>query len=501
MKKYFLIVVTMIFIVLLTSCKINELETKDKIIAPENNLPPLQGKWIVEKAIDGPYRKAEKDNLDSLVGKEILFHKDAVIVGEDYTLEPKYKLKNVDLSDYILYKYKINPEDLGIIGEEAQVVTILGNNQYFYEFIKYSDKEMIVFDNDRFYFLNKNIDQISKDEIDRYINVENKIMRISNVQEVDTLRSGVLLGIKSHFYDESMGLDNWEYKTIWMRFNNGSIGSVYEMEDLLLPRKKGFWLVNVRRDENNGTLNDDIKAVQKGKFKEEMLDESTSYFMASASKMRKGNVSPSILKNILYIGNDYVSTEVINKSNNRKMLQVYPVDYLEDEKAISISDIVGDNGLKIFKEDAQSIIQMGSSVLLDEESFGLARRKGYWIMKGRINYNSNEEELYKDYNIKTIPPKELVNYDELAIPWSIIKSKVPEAIDAFTSPNEDIIIVVTRNNLLIYSIHDNEISKQELGKIKIDSSENIVMAEWSTGRYTILWEEEFLKNETQVIKY
>ena len=35
----------------------------------------------------------------------------------------------------------------------------------------------------------------------------------------------------------------------------------------------------------------------------------------------------------------------------------------------------------------------------------------------------------------------------------------------------------------------------------MDNSETVVMAEWATGRYTMLWEEEFLKNETEVIKY
>lgn len=500
MKKNYIVIIMLIFMTLLTSCNVGRIDIKDRIIAPENNLPPLQGKWIVEKSIDSPYNKRGEE-LETIVGKEILFHKDAVVVGEDYALDPTYKLKNVNFSDYILYKYKTSPELLEIEEEEAQVVTILSNNQYFYEFIKYNDQEMIVFDGDRFYFLSKNIDQISKDEIDRYINVENKIKRVTNAQEVDTLRSGVLLGIKSYFYDEATQLDNWSYKTIWIRFNNRSIASIYEMNDLLVPRKKGFWLVNVNRDGDSSSLKDDIKAVQKGKLKQEMLDESAMLFTTSASNMRKSKLSSSILKSIIYIGNDYVSTEVIDKSNNRKTLEVYPIDYLEEEKAINISDIIGDDGLRIFKEGAQSITKMDSSVFIDEKSFGLSRRNGYWIMKGRINYESKGEELYKDYNIKAIPPKELVNYDELAIPWSIIKSKVPEAIDAFTSPNEDIIIVVTRNNLLIYSINDQEISKLELGKIKIENTESLIMAEWGTGRYTILWEEEFLKNETQAIKY
>ena len=445
--------------------------------------------------------KAIGEESETMVGKEVLFHKDAVVVGGNYAIEPRYKLKNVKFFDYILYKYKIDPGYLEVVEDEAQIVTILSNNQYFYEFIKYNDEEMIVFDNDRFYFLKKNIEQISKEEINRYINVENKIMRISNVEEVDTLRSGVLLGVKSSSYDESSQLIKWNYKTVWIRFNNRSIASAHEINNLLVPRRKGFWLVDVNREEIDGGWKDQIRAIQKGKIKEELIEESTFGLMGFSTKMLQRKDNPSILKNILYIGNDYVSTEVINDSENKKTLQVYPIDYLDEEKGIEISDIIGEDGLRVFKEGAQNLTKVSSNIFLEEESFGLARRNGYWIIKGRINYQDNEDELYKDYNIKVIPPKELISYDELSIPWSIIKSKVPEAIDAFTSPNEDIIIIVTRNNLLFYSIYDHEISNQEIGRIKLDSSDSIVMAEWATGRYTILWEEEVLKNDSQTTKY
>lgn len=501
MRKLNFIIVAIVLVSYLTSCSINKFETKDRIKAPENNLPPIQGKWIIEKAIDSPYKKGNIDNSESLIGKEALFHGSATVIGEDYVIEPTFKLKSVMLSDYLLYKYKIAPAELELSDGKAKIITIFSNNQYFYELIKFSENEMIVFVEDRFYFLKKSIEQISKDEIDRYINIEESIMRISNIEEVDTLRSGILLGIKSYFYDEINQVDDWKYKTIWIRTNNRSIASVYEINDLLLPRKKGFWLVNVEREDLNNSLNDKINAIQKGKFKEEVFDDSASLFIASSFDLKARGLYPSMLKSILYIGNDYVSTEAIDLSNNKKTLQVYPIDYLQDEKAIKISDIIGEDGLRIFKESAQSIIKANSSILLNEESFGLARRNGYWIMKGRINYKSNDEEFYKDYNIKTIPPKELVNYDELVIPWNIIKSKVPEAIDAFTSPNEDIIIIVTRDNLLIYSINNHEISQKELGRIKLNNTETIVMAEWATGRYTMLWEEEILKNETVTVKY
>lgn len=491
MKKFNKIMLFLMAMVLLTSCSANRFEASERIKSPENYLPPLEGKWSVEYYIDSPYNKGGLNVTKSLIGKEALFHKDAIVVGDDFILEPTFKLKNVELSDYLLYKYKINPKDINLDGEKVQVLTIYNNNQFFYEFIKYSEDEMITFVEDRFYILKKNVDQISKEEIDRYINIEKNIKRISNIEEVDTLRTGILLGIKSYYYDEETKTDNWDYKTLWIRFNNRQLSSAYIIEDLLVPRRKGFWNVDVKRENNN----DKVEAIQKTKISEDLVD-MTDLELGRLYTMMESN--SKILKNILYVGNDYISTEVIDLSNNKKTLQVYPIDYLEEEKAINISDIIGLDGLKLFKEGAQSTAKNLSNVYLDEENFGLSRRNGYWILKGRINYQSNGEEHFNDFNIKAIPPKELVNYDELSISWNKIKSRVPDAIDAFTSPNDDIIIIVTRNNLLIYSIIDNEISQKELGKIKIDNSQSIIMAEWGLGRYSMLWEEEVLKSDSAV---
>lgn len=493
MKKFYLVAILLILSNMLTSCSNGKLQIKDSIIAPENQLPPISGKWTIEESIDSPYIKGVTDTKESLIGREVLFHNSAVVVDRDFVLEPTFKYKNVNLTDYLLYKYKVNPDYLNLSEKEVEVIAVSSNNQFFYEFIKYSEDEMFFFDEDKFYFLRKTVDEISKEEIERYISVEQNLMRISNIEEVDTLRSGILLGIKSYDYDEINQEDNWIYKTIWIRTNNRNLSSIYELDNLLVPRKRGFWMINVDRNTNNNSIIDEIKAVEKRKYPEEYVEDA-KLFTFEFGQMELAAIEPSIIKNILYVGNDYISVEEIELSNNRKNLKTYPIDYLDNGKAVTISDILGAEGLRTFLEGAQGIMKSDTSMYLDEESFGLFRRNGYWIMKGRINYNTDGEELYRDFNIKAIPPKELVNYDELIISWNKIKSKIPEAIDAFTSPNEDILIVVTRNNLQIYAIENREISSKELGRIKLNSSDSIIMAEWSLGRYTTLWEEEVIRS-------
>lgn len=485
MKKKILLV-SIIILMVLTSCTGNEFEPKDMIRKPEITISPIKGKWSIEGLIDEPYKSLdEKEKINTKI--EALFHKEGVVLGEDFVVEPSYKIRNVNLEDYLFYNYKIDSDYLGIKEEEAEVITVLGQGQYFYEFIRYKEDKMFYYDNNQFIFLNRKVEEVSSEEINRYISIEKSIRRISNNKEIDTLNSGFLLGIKTKYMDEESGMENWDYKTIWIKSNNRTIGDVYKIDGLLVPRKKGFYLVDVKRKENDSNINDSIEVSSKAKSEEEFLEEDI------------GKES-STLKHIVYIGNDYVSTEEIDLETKKKTLRVYPIDYLEDNKSMKISNFMGGNILDLFYQSAKDTIKVDTNHILEEESFGFERRNGHWVMRGRVNYKNQGEEYFKDFPIKANLPKELVYYDELIIPWNKIKARIPETIDAFTSPNEDIIIIVTRNNILLYPIVEDDISLNELGRIEIGNQETIVMAEWALGQNTALWEEEFLKNGAEKVK-
>lgn len=118
-----------------------------------------------------------------------------------------------------------------------------------------------------------------------------------------------------------------------------------------------------------------------------------------------------------------------------------------------------------------------------------------------MNYKESEEELYKNFNIKAIPPKEMVSYDKHLIPWDAIKRKVPEAIDMFSSPNDDLVVVVTHTDLLIYSIENKEeISSTPMEKIKLPKNASIIMAEWAIDRYPDMWESEVIEKGGEIIQ-
>lgn len=490
MRKFYLLV-GFIVMMLLSSCDIGGSESIQILEAPKNNQPPLSGKWVVTKTIDGPYKRGDTDNNEDISNMEALFSKEAVIIGRDFTIDPSYKTRNIDVNEYLYYNYKIDTDYLDIPDEEVSILTVNSGDGYFDEFIKYDENKMILFYDEKFIFFERDVDIVSGEEVMRYIDVENNIDIGAGSDSSYTLNTGLLLGIKDSYINEETGLEDWNYKTIWIKTSNKEVSSLYEIEGLLMPRKKGFWSIDVDRQKNNENTRDIIIPEQKGKFEEENMRELTTPLETFFTKDKRGEYL-SQLKHILYVGNDYASVEEINPATNRKNLRVYPIDYLGEDNPTMISDLIDADD---FYGSAKANLKLEEESKLEEKSFGIERKNGHWMLKGRLNYNDDNEELYKDFSIKSIPPKEIVQYDELILPWSLIKSRFPKAIDAFVSPNEDLILIVTSEELKLYPISDDDILQDKLGSIKLEENEKIVMAEWGLGKYTSVWEKEILKND------
>jgi predicted DNA-binding antitoxin AbrB/MazE fold protein len=109
----------------------------------------------------------------------------------------------------------------------------------------------------------------------------------------------------------------------------------------------------------------------------------------------------------------------------------------------------------------------------------------------------NNQMLSGDFNINLMPSSKIILYDTLFIPWTAIKDKVPEAIDAYTSPSKDIALIVTTKYILIYTIENGALSSLPIQKVKLKEGESVIMSEWSTGDYVYNWERCFYKNEVK----
>jgi hypothetical protein len=137
----------------------------------------------------------------------------------------------------------------------------------------------------------------------------------------------------------------------------------------------------------------------------------------------------------------------------------------------------------------------GNTVINHEpisESFSIHRQNGHWQLMGRVNYQREGNIKYRDFNLRIAPPDNLIFYDTLVLSWYKIRDRVPDAADAFTSPNKDIALVKTKNKLLIFKIEPGQLAEIPLAEIELAQETEIIMAEWAVGSYVESWESSFL---------
>lgn len=241
---------------------------------------------------------------------------------------------------------------------------------------------------------------------------------------------------------------------------------------------------------------------------------------ASDSQMRIMEINQQhdeegTLKRIInYVGNDYVAVE--NVADGKwfrsgqtwidNQLQVLPVDKVSVPEGVKLSDLLGNNGLTALgSARAQALRTLSNEGItaFDEDkferNFGLNRKNGHWYLRGRIDYQNGDKPGYMDFNVNLIPPAKLIFYDTLCLNWQDIKDRVPDAVDAYTSPNRDIALIITKTKLDVYAINGGLLDSEPLAKIGLKDGESVIMAEWATGAYVDNWEKAFLANGAQVM--
>lgn len=120
-------------------------------------------------------------------------------------------------------------------------------------------------------------------------------------------------------------------------------------------------------------------------------------------------------------------------------------------------------------------------------------------MKGRLNSNSNEDLAYGDFNINIVPPSKILNYDSFSLSWNDVKGRVPDAKDAYTSPNKDIAIIISANFIYVYEIRNGQLGSKQIKKIPLHEGESVVMSEWATGDYVERWEKTLKSNKVLIV--
>lgn len=451
--------------------------TAGKIVPPVYEVCPLEGKWSVIEELGSDGYSSGKTSLGA-AGSLLQFSREAAILSSNVWNQPTYKIKKVNAADYLITRYTVLDSELASTSEKVEVVTVFADSNYLGEFMKIDDATVVSFIQNKVLLLHKiaahaddprSIANASIDETDQY----NK-----------TGVSGIFIGLKTPSHKD------YVYKTVWVAVDNKKLHPVLSRNDIYFPRQSGFWELQVKQEDNRAALSahnmaeKDLAAAEK----------------VSAKTASSG--SESIV--IDYVGNDYVAIE--NNTGGITRRQVLPVDKLSSPIGIKVSDLLGPAGLKAYhgarEQAVQTLHSQGIASInadINEDNYGLARKNGHWYLQGRVNYCGHHAPGTMEFDIKLLPPANLVFYDALYPGWQSIKDRVPNALDAFTSPNKDIAVVKTKSKLYIFGINGEQLNSIPLGEITLDEGTTIIMAEWATGFYVDDWEKNFLTNGASVL--
>ena len=413
-----------------------------KLEARTLQTPPLFGDWYLDKYVTLKDKSSYNNEPDKYLGKIAHFSKEGVFFNNEGIADPSFKVKLVNSKDYFWDNYKIKANMIGIDEDYIQVITVSSKEHFFDEYLKIDETHAAKYYEGLLLFF-------TKGNSDKAKHVQESIdyTKLASEREQEArAKSGLLLGLKC----------NKSYRTIWISQLNNKFMDIAQIDDILLPRISGFWKI---------------------------WTDGTSLWAAPITNSTAKNSNNDIRYigrsqdiSILFAGNDFICI------NNKTALQVLPLDNLQSDP-LELSKIF------VREKDNSSIDGLSNSAITKAKDFsgtnwGLFRRGGRWVLRGRKK--SPDKDGFKEFDIAYAAPRSLTTYDDLYPSFNTIKAKIPEAVDAFSSPNKDFVVVLTDKELLALPIQGSSLGDVKQ-RIALKKNETVVMDNWATGHYVDEW--------------
>ena len=495
MKKEIKVMIVLLsiltFVLIFSKFKVSGNDFK-RLIPPTSQSIHLDGKWQKISAYN------MKDNTNKNVSDEYYYFGAEKAFIEKSSYEGiEYKLRVVNLKQYLTFEYKIDKEIVANEDKDVDVISILKNNGLISEIIKVDDNNILAINEDCIYKLKKVSQSIADYPVKNSdLNTTNSVsLKDSNNKPI-----GVYLGLKkSRGVNADGTIGSEKYRTLWISYDAGQVLPIYQRENILYPRLRGFWELVPNSYSKNGVKNEffdtypvNSKSDSRIKSSESLLDKE----QIEGDTSKYSIVPGSKLVNLLFIGNNYISTEEFNSkySDESGRFKIIPVDNIDADRGVSIELLNGIDGYEAFKNAADIALNNNeeeAQIKLDTTEISLVRKNGRWILEGRA-LRGRDKPI--DFDIRTVNTKKLVNFDELSVKWSIIKAENPLIKDIYTSPNGKLALLVLDDKILVYEVEDGSLKGQPIKIINKDKDESVIMAEWADGDFVKAWKNVFIKN-------
>lgn len=284
--------------------------------------------------------------------------------------------------------------------------------------------------------------------------------------------SGVLLGLRADDSRETT------YRTLYIAPRQNEPAVVAQGSGILVPYKRDFWRIDPLQYE---TVSDKYRF-----FVSRPATERIAEGNRTGPALFVDNPAEKVVQTekIVFAANTYVSlvttSEVTTSKETRSSTKAWTT---------TIPDLKG-------KRHPVPLSQALATTSNDyaTEAWFVTRETGKWIAHAligdaRLPLKTPAALLQNtaDYHPLNVSlPVAIVNHDELCCEWNDISKQFPEAVDTFSSPGQDMTLIVTNDQLLVYGSPDQLTGEPAL-TVKLKSNESVIMAQWATDHYVEEW--------------
>ncbi|MFB6365968.1 hypothetical protein ACFCP7_18195 [Paenibacillus elgii] len=321
-----------------------------------------------------------------------------------------------------------------------------------------------------------------------------------------SVQSALLIGLRSDEPAAENPQAPSTYRTVLIAPDRNRLQKTAEGEGILMPYKFDFWKIANERKASGPqeayTLTAHLASTKP----------------KTSSSADHGNPAQTVVRSekLMFAGNRYVAVKQTTAAKSSAAQTPAQQDYvwvkeLEQlasgrqapaplaEPHVTLRSVFAAAADPVLKELRPALPPAGSghaepaAADLSGESWTIARKQGKWSAQ-LASYDGQASGTAEGtaYRLREVPlalPQSVVSHDELAVPWRDIVRVQPGAVDAFSSPNHDMVAVVTEQNIIIYPYADQWIPIP-LMTLPLQPKESVVMIQWAMGSYVELWKRQ-----------
>lgn len=337
------------------------------------------------------------------------------------------------------------------------------------------------------------------------------------------VKTGVLIGLRQDYVapvksGAFAGSPASTYRTLMLAPVNGQVSVAAEGSGILVPYGQKFWKIDAVTH-TTGTDAISYLSVHPA----EKPAESASFTDHADERLQYE-------EKLLFAGNQYVSVAEdedlqggagLEKDNRvwvRKLNQMTDpalpgssTALLQTPSHVTVEDIFGEGARKVLsdmqfssfrREDGLPVFPGGEagspngSSPLSGDNWAIVRQPGRWSAKIMDPAVDSQGINLGTYGLQDYPealPETVTSHDKVTSTWGQVKTMQAGATDLLSSPLEDLLIVFTDKEMVLFSSGGAAGGSKPLLHIELEPGEHLVSAQWATGSYVAEWVEKSRK--------